>query len=168
MLAIHNANPLFTLTTPSDRELVLTREFDAPARLVFEAWTTPAHVLRWWACPTLEMPVCEIDLRVGGTYRFVTRSSDGQEYPICGEYREIVAPERLVYTQFFDREPYASHKTIITVTFVEQHGKTLLTSASLYPSAAARDGHLATGMASGLSEAMDRIASIVRTLGSRA
>src|SRR5690606_5079811 len=92
-----------TLTLPSEREILLTRAFAAPRRLVFAAWTQPEHVVRWWGgCRAMTMPVCEIDLRVGGQFRYLLRMPDGSEFPFKGEYREVVAPEKLVHTQIFD------------------------------------------------------------------
>lgn len=142
-----------TLTMPSDREIVITRVFDAPRPLVFEAWTTPEHVSRWYGAEPLV--VCEIDLRVGGRWRYVMRLPDGGEHGFSGEYREIVPPERLVYTEGYEGLP-PGHDYLVTTTFAEQDGKTTLTSHLLYRSREDRDGHVASGMEGGMRETLDR------------
>jgi uncharacterized protein YndB with AHSA1/START domain len=153
------------ITLPSDREILMTRLFDAPPNLVFDAYTRPEHVVRWWACGDgYTMPVCEIDLRVGGAYRFVMRSPDGTEFPIKGVYREIAAPERLVHTHIYDVVPYSSEETVITMTFENRAGKTFYTSHSVYQTPQARDGHLESGMEAGLPPTMDRLEQVARSL----
>src|ERR1700733_5877235 len=151
------SDPAFTLTTPSDREIVMTRIFDAPRHLVFEAWTKPEHVARWWGWRDSTLPVCEIDLRPGGAWRFVLRKSDGEEYPFKGVYREIAAPERLVYTECFDEPSAGSPEWLSTVTFEEQDGRTKLTCTSLHKLKEARDGHLKAGMEAGAAQTLDRL-----------
>ena len=121
----------FKTTTPSDREIVLTRLFDAPRPLVFDAMTKPEHVRRWWGILDDEhsVPVCEIDLRPGGAWRFVGRGPQGDFPAFYGTYREIAPPERLVYTEFF--EPYPGEGSLITTVFTEEHGKTRMTVTCL-------------------------------------
>src|SRR5215510_13272992 len=134
MPAVRAANSeTFKVTTPSDREIVLTRLFDAPARLVFEAMTKPEHVKRWWGIldEGYSVPVCEIDLRPGGKWRFVGRGPKG-EYSFYGVYREIAPPGRLVFTEIF--EPYPDAESVVTSVFTEEGGKTRLTASCLYPS----------------------------------
>src|SRR5580658_6148894 len=152
------SDPAFTLTTPSDREIVMTRTFDAPRHLVFEAWTQPEHVARWWGWRDSTLPVCEIDLRPGGAWRFVLRKPDGQEYPFKGVYREIAAPERLVYTECFDEPSAGSPEWLSTVTFEEHDGRTKVTAVSLHKSREARDAHLKAGMEAGAANTLDRLA----------
>ncbi len=119
----------FKLSTPSDREFVIERMFDAPAALVFDAWTTPEHVKQWYGCAIMEMTGCEIDLREGGRWRYVVRAADGSEHAFSGVYREIDRPRRLVYTETYEAIPGAS--CLVAVMFEEQEGKTRLTSTVL-------------------------------------
>src|SRR6266851_566436 len=128
------------LTTRGDREIVMTRVFDAPRSLVFEAFTKPELVKQWLLGPEgWSMPVCEIDLRVGGKYRYVWRHVNGKEMGMDGVYREIVPQERLVCTELFDEAWYAG-ESLITTTLVEQGGRTTMTSTMVYVSREVRDG----------------------------
>jgi uncharacterized protein YndB with AHSA1/START domain len=149
-----------TFTTPSDREVVMTRVFDAPRRLVFEAWTSPEHVPHWMLGPEgWTMPVCEIDLRPGGAWHFVWRRSDGSEMGMRGEYREIKPPERLVSTENWGAD---WPETLNTVVLSEKDGKTTMTLTVLYPSKEAREAALKTGMKEGASQSFDRLAEYLR------
>jgi uncharacterized protein YndB with AHSA1/START domain len=151
-----------TFTTPSDQEVVMTREVDAPRELVFDAWTNPEHVRQWMLGPSgWTMPVCEIDLRPGGAWHFVWRRADGTEMEMRGEYREVTPPERLVSTESWGGD---WPETINTVTLSEEDGKTTITQAVLYPSQEARDAALETGMKDGVSQSFDRLAEHVRTM----
>jgi len=159
------SNSKLSLTLPSDREIVLARDFNAPRRLVFEAWTKCEHVMQWWAgCDDNALTVCEIDLQVGGAWHFVVRGPDGQEYPFKGVYREILAPERLVHTQIFDVEPYARSEALVSVIFEDVGGRTRLTQTILHPTKEARDEHLRSGMQTGASASLDRLDAIVQRL----
>ena len=150
-----------TLTLPSDREIVLTRVFNAPRRLLFEAWTNPEHVKQWYGCSIMTLPICEIDLRVGGAYRYVMRDPGGMNHTMQGVYREIAPPARLVYTERYVTEGFISNDALVTVLFAEHDGMTTLTSTILHQSKVDRDGHLATGMESGAAETLDRLAALV-------
>ena len=119
-----------TLTLPSDLEFQLTRVFDAPRRLVFQAWTEPKHLAKWYGCGMAELMVCDIDLKVYGGYRYTMRHGDGGGGTIFGVYREIAAPERLVYTQGYVADGFLSPNALVTVTFAERNGVTTLTSTS--------------------------------------
>ena len=154
------------LTTQGDREIVMTRDFDAPRRLVFDAFTKPELVKQWLLGPPgWSMPICEIDLRVGGVYRYVWRpDSDGSEMGMGGVYREIVAPERLVATEKFD-QPWYPGEAVGTTVLVEQNGKTTITQTVLYQSREARDAVLKSGMEKGVSASYDRLAELLSTLG---
>ncbi|MGH7614229.1 MAG: SRPBCC domain-containing protein [Gemmatimonadales bacterium] len=145
-----------TLTRPSDRELQLTRVFDAPRRLVFEAHTTCEHLRQWWGPSRFSVSSCEMDFRPGGAWRFVQRGSDGQEYGFRGVYREIVPPDLIVRT--FEFEGMPGHVSLETLTLVERDGQTTLTSRSLFDSKEDRDGMLQSGMEAGAAETMDRLA----------
>jgi uncharacterized protein YndB with AHSA1/START domain len=149
-------------TTPSDRELVTTRVFDAPRRLVWEAWTTPKHVQRWMLGPSgWTMPVCEIDLRPGGAWHFVWRRADGTEMAMRGVYREVTPPERLVATESWGGD---WPETVNTLVLSEKDGKTTMTQTVLWPSKEARDRALGTGMQSGMSTSFDRLAEQLQTM----
>jgi uncharacterized protein YndB with AHSA1/START domain len=150
------------ITTPSDREVAMTRTFDAPRRLVWEAWTDPRYVPRWMTGPEgWTMPVCEIDLRPGGSWHFVWRRADGSEMEMRGSYREVAPPDRLVCTEKWgDEWP----ETINTLTLVERDGRTTVTQTILYPSKEARDAALGTGMADGASQSLDRLETLLATM----
>ena len=159
------ATSTLQLTTPSEREIAMTRVFDAPRTLVFDAHTKPELVRRWLLGPDgWSMPVCEIDLRVGGAYRYVWRNDkDGSEMGMGGVFREIAAPERLVHTERFD-EPWYPGEALDTIVLVERGGKTTLTQTILYESRDARDAVLKSGMESGVTTSYDRLADLLRTL----
>jgi uncharacterized protein YndB with AHSA1/START domain len=148
-----------------ERGIVITRTLGAPARIVFEAWTNPELVKRWWAPRSHKVSVasCEADVRAGGAYRYVLRRDSGEEMGFSGTYVEITPHSRLVYTQVF--EPMAGQgEAVITVTFSEHDGHTHLVSHELYPSARVRDGVLASGMEHGMRETMDQLDELVATL----
>jgi len=150
------------VTTPSDREIVMTRVFDAPRKLVYDAHTKPELVKRWLLGPPgWSMPVCEINLRVGGTYRYVWRNDgDGTEMGMGGVYREIRAPERVVNTERFDQAWYPG-EGVGTLVLVEQGGRTTLTHTMLYESREARDAVLKSGMEQGVAASYDRLAELL-------
>jgi uncharacterized protein YndB with AHSA1/START domain len=149
------------VTTPSDREIAITRVFNAPRNLVFDAWTKPELVKRWLgARPGWSMPVCEIDLKVGGSYRFLWRNETGAEMGMRGEYREIVRPARLVSTEVFDEAWYPGG-AVETMDLVEKDGKTTLTTTVLYDSKEARDGVLKTPMAEGMADSYNKLAELL-------
>lgn len=151
-----------TFSTPSDREVVMSRVFDAPRRLVWEAWTDPEHVPHWLLGPEgWTMPVCEIDLRPGGKWHFVWRRTDGTEMEMHGEYREVVPPERLVNTEWWG-DDWA--ETLNTLVLTEDDGRTTMTTTVLYPSRQARDAALGTGMNDGASISFDRLDRYLRSL----
>lgn len=152
------------ITTPSEREIVMSQVFNAPRNLVFDAWTKPELLERWlgvrggWS-----MVVCEVDLRVGGAYRFVWRGPDGAEMGMGGVYREIVPPERLVATELFD-DPWYSGEALDTTVLVEEGGKTTATTAVLYESEEIRDAVLESGMARGVAESYDTLAEYLASI----
>jgi uncharacterized protein YndB with AHSA1/START domain len=151
-----------SIDTPNDLEVVIRRSFDAPRRLVYQAWTSCAHILNWMGPSTMPVTACDIDLRVGGTYRFASRAPDGTEVVITGTYREIVPPERVVSTDSWG-EPWP--ETTATMTFVEEDGLTTMTISLLYPTKEARDAAIATGMSEGMSMGFDRLDAYLPTLG---
>ncbi len=153
-----------TVTPRGDREIVSTRMFAAPRELVFEAWTKPQHVARWWGRTGSTLTRCEIDLRTGCAWRFVERQVDGNEYPFRGEYREIVPPERLVYTFIFDVAPMSEHESVVTMLLEEHDGKTTMTETSVFCHAADRDQMLESGMEEGAGETLDRLEELLQTM----
>jgi uncharacterized protein YndB with AHSA1/START domain len=151
-----------TLTTPSDQEVVMTRVFDAPRGLVWEAYTNPAHPPNWMLGPEgWTMPVCEIDLRPGGSWHFVWRKADGSEMEMRGEYREVTPPERLVQTESWGGD---WPETLNTLILSEEDGRTTITTTILYPSKEARDAAVETGMKEGADQSYDRLAEYLRTI----
>ena len=152
------------LTLPSDREIVIMREFNAPRRRVFDAWTDPQQVKQWYGCGELHLVSCEIDLRIGGEYRYVLLGPDGGEHTMTGQYLEIVAPDRLVYTERYVSEQFESDEAFVTVTFVERDGRTKLTSTVLHKNAANRDMHLNSGVEKGASLTLDRLEQLLWTM----
>lgn len=148
--------------TPSDREVVITRVVNAPRPVVFDAWTNPQHVRRWMTGPEgWTMPVCEIDLRPGGRWRFVWRKADGAEMDMTGTYREVVPPERLVHTESWGPE---WPETTNTLELRESGGQTVMTLTIRYPSRDARDAALQTGMKDGMDQSYDRLDQLLATL----
>jgi uncharacterized protein YndB with AHSA1/START domain len=163
------ANPgNFTLTTRGDREIVMSRVFDAPRRLVWDAYTKPELVKQWLLGPDgWSMPVCEINLAVGGTYRYVWRNNaTGNEMGMGGVYREIAPPERIVVTERFDQAWYPG-EAVGTLVLLERDGKTTMTQTMLYESREARDAIIKSGMEQGVAASYDRLAALVATTGSR-
>lgn len=151
-----------TFTLPADTEITMTREFDAPPALVFEAYTTPEHVRRWWAWADVEWLACEIDLRVGGTWRWVFRQADGNDVGFRGIYQEIDRPGRLVHTEIFELFP--EEEALVSLTLEGRDGRTLLTSTTRYSSQEVRDMVLQSGMEEGAAASFDRLAEVVASL----
>ncbi len=144
----------------------MTRVFDAPRDLVFEAHTSCEHMSRWWGPRKYEVVSCEIDFRPGGKWRIVHRDPDGVEYAFHGEYREIVRPDRIVWT--FEFEGMPGHVSVETLTLEEHDGKTTFTGTSVFDSVEDRDGMLESGMESGAAETMDRLDEYLEVLKGRA
>ncbi len=154
-----------TVTLPTDEQILITREFDAPNDLVYRAWTTPELVKRWWNAKRGEVTICEIDLRVGGTWRYVMVTHDGLEVGFHGEYREIVPNERIVSTEAYEGIPDADeHATLNTATFTEVDGRTTLTVLVQAPSKVVRDAIVDSGMEAGMQDAMDLLEEVAISL----
>ena len=152
------------VSASGEREVVMTRSFDAPRELVFDAFTRPDLVRRWLLGPPgMTMPVCEIDLKVGGRFRYVWRTSDGSDMGMGGVYREIAPPERLVHTELFD-EDWTGGETLVTTLFTEQGGRTAVTMTVLYSSREARDAALRTGMTDGVAASYDRLDEVLASM----
>ena len=159
-----NLADTFKLNARGDREVVMSRTFDAPRTLVFDAFTKPELVRRWLLGPDgWTMPICEIDLRVGGKYRYVWRNAKGKEMGMGGVYREVVAPERIVNTELFD-DPWYPGEALVTTIFDEQAGKTTVTQTVLASTAEGRDAVLQSGMERGVIASYNRLEEVLATL----
>jgi uncharacterized protein YndB with AHSA1/START domain len=164
MLASPAANSSsFGITMPTDHEIVMTRLFNAPRELVFEVMSKPEHVRRWWGNlgPGYSVPVCEIDFRVGGKWRFVNAHPKG-EAAFHGVYREIDAPGRIVFTEIY--EPFPDTESVVTSQLTEEDGKTRLTATCWYPSKEVRDMVKSTGMEKGAAASYDRLEDLAQEL----
>ena len=154
MTAASKTSPTM-FTTPSDLEIVITRVFDAPRRLVWDAWTSAEHLPKWMTGPPgWTMTVCEIDLRPGGAWHVVWRGTDGKEMRMRGTYREVVPPERAVSTESWGPE---WPETVNTLSLSEKDGRTTLTHTALYPTKEARDAALSSGMKEGMAQSFERL-----------
>jgi uncharacterized protein YndB with AHSA1/START domain len=163
MTSTGNRHGSAVITLPSDTDYLVTRAFDAPAKLVFEALTTPELVQRWWGFETSEWLVCEIDLRVGGQWRYVIRDRD-MEVGFHGEYRELNGPHRMVWTEMYEGvpDPGPENYPVCTATLDEVDGVTTMTLHVQHTSKEERDAVLATGMESGMQVSYDRLEDLVR------
>ena len=150
------------MTLPSETQILITREFDAPKHLVYEAWTTPELVERWWSGQRGEVTSVEIDLRVGGGWRYVMVANGGFEVAFHGEYREIVPNERIVSTEVYEAMPEG--EAVDTVTFAEANGRTTVTNLVQHTSQDDRDAHVNSGMEAGMQEAMDQLEQVAISL----
>lgn len=146
-----------TLTLPSDLEIQMTKVLNAPRQRVWEAWTQPEHIQHWWGPKGSTLPICEVDLRPGGAWRFVEHSADGNEYPFQGEYLEVSPPERLVHTFVLDVEPFNAQGCVVTVTFEDLGDQTRVTETLRFESKADRDAAIESGMESGASQSYERL-----------
>jgi uncharacterized protein YndB with AHSA1/START domain len=159
-----------TVTLPTDEQILITREFDAPKHLVYEAWTTPDLVKRWWSGRQGAMTSAEIDLRVGGVWRYVMEAGDGSEVAFHGEYREIVPNERIVTTEVYEmpgeQTVAEADAPLNIVTFTEVEGRTVLTLLVRTTSKELRDMIMESGMEAGLQEQMDALEQVAIGLGS--
>jgi uncharacterized protein YndB with AHSA1/START domain len=150
------------IANPGEREFIVTRTFNAPARLVWEAWTVPEYMQRWYGndCSTLE--VCEMDVRVGGAWRRVLRMDDGQRIGFHGVYQELEPPRHIVFTEVF--EPFPDFPSTVTVTLSERDGKTSVKVVQRHATVQARDQHIGSGMERGMRETLDRLDAFVSGL----
>jgi len=151
-----------TVTLPTETQIQIVREFDAPKHLVYKAWTTPELVKRWWSADMGETTVAEIDLRVGGNWRYVMVTSDGFEVGFHGEYREVVPNERIVSTEVYEGMP--GGKSLNTATFTELDGRTTLTILVQHQNREHRDAHINSGMETGMQKALDFLEQVAISL----
>ena len=150
-----------TVTLPTDEQILITREFDAPKHLVYKAWTTPELVKRWWSAKRGEVTIAEIDLRVGGMWRYVMIADGGMEVGFHGVYREIVPNERIVSTEVYEGIPDAEeHAALNILTLTEVDGRTTLTVLVEHPTKEGRDAHINSGMEAGMQDAMDLLEQV--------
>ena len=155
-----------TITTPGDREIVVVREFDAPRDLVFRCFTVPELIRRWYGMPDWQMTVCEFDARVGGKWRFVTRSPNGFEMKSSGVLREFQPTTRVVNTETYEQD-WTGGETIVTTVFDEHGGHTTVKLAVLYASKEARDGARSTPMATGMEIGFKRLDELLASMPAR-
>lgn len=151
------------VSLPTDTQILITREFDAPRHLVYQAWTTPELIRQWWNARRGEVTVAEIDLRVGGEWRYAMMARGEFEVAFHGEFREVVANERIVRTEVYEGAPHAS--AVSTETFTESGGRTTLTMLVDHESQADRDAHVQSGMEDGLQDALDLLEDVTASLG---
>ena len=150
------------VTLPADTQILITREFDAPKHLVWKAYTTPDLIARWWGGEHGKVTSVEVDLRVGGTWRYVLTANEGFEVAFHGEYREISEPERLVNTEIYEGAPEGVG--VVTTTLTESDGRTTLTQLCEYGSREVRDAVIDSGMESGMQESMDALEQVAVSL----
>ncbi|HEY3872672.1 MAG TPA: SRPBCC family protein [Actinocrinis sp.] len=150
------------MTLPTDTQILITREFDAPRRLVYRAWTEPELITRWFAGQRGKVTLAEVDLRVGGTWRYVMQANNGFEVAFHGEFREIVPDERLVSTQIYEALPHVQATTV--TEFAEKDGRTTVSLLVEHTSRENRDGHLDSGMEEGMNESFDLLERVAREL----
>jgi uncharacterized protein YndB with AHSA1/START domain len=150
------------VTLPTDTQILITREFDAPRHLVYKAWTTPELIARWWGGQRGEVTLVEVDLRVGGRWRYVMTAHGGFEVAFHGQYREIDPGARVVSTEVF--EPVPDIEALSTATFVEEDGRTILSILVEHPNRETRDMHINSGMEGGMNESMDLLEQVAASL----
>jgi uncharacterized protein YndB with AHSA1/START domain len=151
-----------SVTLPADDQILIVREFDAPRALVFRAWTEPDLVRQWWHAGRGEMTVCEIDLRPGGSWRYVMVTPDGTDVAFHGEYREVVPGERIVQTEIYD--PFPDAAAVDTLEFEDLDGRTRVTMLVQHERPEHRDAHVNSGMEDGLQDALDLLEQVAQSL----
>jgi len=152
------------VTLPSDTQILITREFNAPRHLVYRAWTTPELIKRWWSANRGQVTVADVDLRVGGMWRWVMVTEDGFEVAFHGEYRELIPNERIVSTEVYEGYPEADAASLNTMTFAEKDGRTTLTILVQHTSQEHRDAHINSGMEAGMQDALDLLEQVAIAL----
>ena len=150
------------VTLPTNTQVLITRDFDAPKHLVYKAWTTPELIKRWWSANRGEVTGAHVDLRVGGTWRWVMVTNGGFEVAFHGEYRELIPNERIVYTEVYEGAPEAD--AVTTLTFTEKDGRTTVTILVQHKNQEHRDAHINSGMEAGMQDAMDLLEQVAISL----
>ena len=161
MVAVRSSGTA-VVTLPTDTEILITREFAAPKHLVYKAWTTPELIKRWWSAKRGEVTVADVDLRVGGTWRYAMVTGDGFEVAFHGEYREIIPNERIVSTEVYEGMPEG--EAVNTLTFTEENGRTTVTLLVQHQNKEHRDAHINSGMEAGLQDALDLLEEVAVSL----
>jgi uncharacterized protein YndB with AHSA1/START domain len=156
------SNARAVVTLPADTQILITREFDAPRHLVYQAWTSPELIKRWWAGDRGEVTSAEVDLRPGGKWRYVMTANGGFEVAFHGEYQEIVPGERIVCTEVFEGMPDAA--AVSTATFADRGGRTMLSILVQHQTRENRDAHVNSGMEGGMQESMSHLEEVARSL----
>ena len=164
-MVVKTSSGTAVVTLPTDTQILITREFNAPGHLVYKAYTTPELIKRWWSGDRGEVTLAEVDLRVGGRWRYVMEANGGFEVGFHGEYREVVPNERLVTTEVYEGMPEG--EAVVTHTFSEKDGRTTLTILMLLPSQADRDAVINSGMEGGMQESMDHLEQVAVSLSRR-
>ena len=164
-MVVKTSSGTAVVTLPTDTQILITREFNAPGHLVYKAYTTPELIKRWWSGDRGEVTLAEVDLRVGGRWRYVMKANGGFEVGFHGEYREIVPNERLVTTEVYEGMPEG--EAVVTHTFSEKDGRTALTILMQLPSQADRDAVINSGMEGGMQESMDHLEQVAVSLNRR-
>ena len=152
------------VTLPSNTQILITREFDAPKHLVYQAWTTPELIKRWWSANRGQVTQADVDLRVGGRWRWVMVTDSGFEVAFHGEYRELIPNQRIVCTEVYEGFPEPDAEALNTMTFVEKDGRTSLTILVQHMSQEHRDAHINSGMEAGMQDAMDLLEQVAISL----
>jgi uncharacterized protein YndB with AHSA1/START domain len=153
------------VTLPTDKQILITRDFAAPKHLVYKAYTTPELIKRWWSGDKGEVTIADVDLRVGGRWRYVMTANGGFEVAFHGEFREIIPNERIVWTEVYEGVPDAeASAAIVTHTFTEKDGRTTLTMLMECPSREVRDAVINSGMEGGLQESLDHLEQVAISL----
>jgi uncharacterized protein YndB with AHSA1/START domain len=150
------------IANPGEPSFTITRMFNAPARLVYEAWTRPEYMKRWYGMTCMTLEVCEMDVQPGGKWRRKLRGPDGKLFGFYGEFKELEPPHRMVFTETF--EPFPDHPSTVTVTLTERDGKTFAKVVQLHDSVTSRDAHIGSGMETGMRETLDRLDAFVSAL----
>ena len=163
-LAKQAAKPALILALPSDNTIILRRVFNAPRRLVFDAWTRPEHLKKWWGCDRTKMAECELDLKVGGGFRFVLRADDDSRFTFTGTYKEIDPSGRLVFTECFNDASLGNPENLTTLVLEEVDGQTVMTATSVYDSRAHRDGHLEADMVAGAAQSFNKLDGLLASI----
>ena len=164
-MVVKTSSGTAVVTLPTDTQILITREFNAPGHLVYKAYTTPELIKRWWSGDRGEVTLAEVDLRVGGRWRYVMKANGGFEVGFHGEYREIVPNERLVTTEIYEGMPEG--EAVVTHIFSEKDGRTTLTILMQLPSEAERDAVINSGMEGGMQESMDHLEQVAVSLNRR-
>jgi uncharacterized protein YndB with AHSA1/START domain len=164
MVAVASKKGAAVVTLPTNTQILITRDFDAPKHLVYQAWTTPDLIKRWWSANRGKVTVADVDVRVGGTWRWVMVTDDGVEVGFHGMYQELIPNQRIVCTEVYEGFPEGDAESVNTMTFTEKDGRTTLVILVQHKSQAHRDAHINSGMEAGMQDAMDLLEQVALSL----